>query len=386
MTENHPQQELLEKARRVGSDIAAVHAADVDRQARFPAEAVEGLRKERLLGVLVPKSLGGGGATIGDVAAICDVLAQHCASTGMIYAMHQIQVACMVNHADTDAFRAYLTELVERQLLVASATSEAGIGGDTRRSACAVERDGDVFRLEKNATVISYGAQADDILVTARRDADAVASDQVLALVRKQEYTLEPTSGWDTLGMRGTCSLGFLLKSRSPATNILPVAFADISSQTMAPVSHLLWASVWLGIATDAVRRARTTVRQEAKKKPGSIPASASRLAEVTNQLHTMRAAIRDGMHEYEKRQGDADALSSLSFVVRMNNLKIAASDAVVDVVSRALRVCGIAGYRNDSSVTLGRHLRDAHSAGVMILNDRLYATNATLLLAVRED
>jgi acyl-CoA dehydrogenase len=378
--------ELLERAKKAGT-VAAAHADEVDKNARFPQEALEALRKERLMGVLAPVERGGMAASIEDVAAVCDVLGQSCAATSMVYAMHQIQVGCIVRHAKGSSFfDKYLEELVEKQLLIASATSEAGVGGDTRTSVCAVEHDGDSFKLTKNATVISYGAHADDILITARRAPEAVAGDQVLALVRSSQYTLKQTGGWDTLGMRGTSSLGFLLETKTPGDHILPTPFADISSQTMAPYSHILWANVWLGIATEATRRARITVRSAARKKPGTVPPSASRLAELVNHLHTMRAAIRDATHEYQRRADDPDQLSSLAFAVRMNNLKIASSEAVVDIVSRALLVTGIAGYRYDSPTSVGRLLRDAYSAGVMILNDRLYATNATLLMATHED
>jgi acyl-CoA dehydrogenase len=377
--------DLMDRARRAAK-VAGAHASEVDRNARFPAEAVEALRRERLLGVHVPAALGGEAASLKDLSAVCGVLAQHCATTGMIFAMHQIQVGCIVRHARTPAFDAYLTELLERQRLIASATSEAGIGGDTRRSGCAIESDGARFRLEKHATVISYGAQADDILITARRHPEAVPSDQVLALIKRSDFSLEPTGGWDTLGMRGTCSLGFKVRAEAPRDRVLTDSFADISAQTMVPYSHVLWASVWLGIATDAVRRARLSVRAEARKKPGSIPPSATRLAELSLQLHLMRAVVRDGIEEYERRMDDPDALASLGFSVRMNNLKLSASEAVVAIASRALLIAGISGYRNDSDFSLGRHLRDAHSASIMILNDRLYATNATLLLAARED
>ena len=65
----------------------------------------------------------------------------------MIYAMHRIQVACVVHHAQESAyFRDYLRQLVEEQRLMASATTEVGVGGDLRSSLCAVEVDGDAFR------------------------------------------------------------------------------------------------------------------------------------------------------------------------------------------------------------------------------------------------
>ncbi len=37
----------------------------------------------------------------------------------------------------------------------------------------------------------------------------------------------------------------------------------------MLPVSHILWSSVWLGLATSAANKARHYVRTEARKKPG---------------------------------------------------------------------------------------------------------------------
>ena len=61
------------------------------------------------------------------------------------------------------------------------------MGGDLRRSVCAVERDGPRIRVIKQAPVISYGEEADDILLTARRAPDAAAADQVLVLARKAD-------------------------------------------------------------------------------------------------------------------------------------------------------------------------------------------------------
>jgi acyl-CoA dehydrogenase len=85
------------RAANIAQTVAA-HADDVDRDARFPAEALEALREQRLLSALIPVDLGGDGASIAEIGACVEVLGQHCASTAMIYAMHQIQVACPVLH------------------------------------------------------------------------------------------------------------------------------------------------------------------------------------------------------------------------------------------------------------------------------------------------
>src|ERR1700733_14665689 len=70
--------------------IAATHAAEVDRDARFPAEALAVVREQRLLGIMVPRALGGEGGSVSDVVDICFRLAHACSSTAMIFAMHQI--------------------------------------------------------------------------------------------------------------------------------------------------------------------------------------------------------------------------------------------------------------------------------------------------------
>src|SRR3981189_781751 len=126
--------------------------------------------------------------------------------------MHQIMVACLVRHARTSAWHnQLLRRLCAEQLLLASSTTEGQGGGDLRKSDCAVVQDGARFTLAKSATVMSYGAQADGIVTTARRAPEAPATDQVLVALLRQDYSLEHLSAWDTLGMRGTCSAGFRL-------------------------------------------------------------------------------------------------------------------------------------------------------------------------------
>lgn len=385
LAEHRP--ELLETCHRIGTEAAAPAAASVDRDARFPAETIDALRAARLLGALVPTELGGLGCGIREVAMLCRILGQYCASSAMVYAMHQIQVACLVRHGlSTPFFRDYLAELARDQGLIASATSEVGVGGDIRTSICAVTRDGERFAISKQAPVISYGEYARDILVTARRAPDAAANDQVLVLVLGPDTTLEATNPWDALGFRGTCSLGFRLSAVGRAAQILPAPYADISSRTMLPVSHILWSSLWLGIATDAVSRARAFVRGEARKTRGTVPQGAPRAADASRALQTMRATVDDALRSYERLMDDADALASLSFSLEMNNLKIATSQAVVEIVGQALLVCGMAAYTLDSPFSLGRQLRDAYGAMVMISNDRISATNASMLLVLKGD
>jgi acyl-CoA dehydrogenase len=83
--------------------------------------------------------------------------------------------------------------------------------------------------------------------------------------------------------------------------------------------------------------------------------------------------------------ENETEAFSHFGFVVRVNNLKLSASQMVLDIVTRAMVICGIQGYRNDSKLTLGRHLRDAMGASLMVNNDRILGQNATMHVGLRE-
>lgn len=368
----------------IADEVAGPAAADVDEQARFPIETIDALRADGLLAALVPTEFGGPGATIAEVCQGMIALGRRCASSAMVVAMHHSQVACLVRHGRNDLLQGYLRELAEHQYLLASATTEVGTGGDVRSSVCALDLSDGRFNLEKQAPVISYGLEADAVLVTARRTADSPASDQVLVLCRPPELELDQVGEWNTLGFRGTCSTGFVLRATGEASAVLDDPYSDISTRTMLPMAHLLWSSVWLGIATDALDLARKFVQAEARRRPGMTPAAALRLADVTAVHQQFVDSVRSSIARFEEADGDSDRLTSMGFGIAMNSLKVSASNLVVDVVRECMLICGLASYRLDSPYSLGRHLRDAMGASLMVNNDRIMANNGQLLLVHR--
>ncbi|WP_354686187.1 acyl-CoA dehydrogenase family protein [Cupriavidus necator] len=377
---------MLLAAARTVAGIAASHADQVDRDAAFPGQALAALREQGLLGALVPREYGGAGASIETIAAICRILGGGCAATGMIYAMHQIQVACVVDHGIGSAWHQdLLRRLAAEQLLLASATSEESIGGALRTSSCAVNADSGTLHLLKMAPTISYGAHADGILVTARRHPDAAPSDQVLVCMLRPDYTLECLSGWDTLGMRGTCSNGFRLEARGSVEQVLPVPFGEIAEATMTPFSHIVWAALWTGVAADAVQRARTLFRAQARARPGVLPPSATRVAEAVAIIQLMEGRIELALNHYRQhRQGSGGMSAGFALAAEMNSVKTSVSALAIEAVQTALLVCGMAGYKQGTPYSLGRHLRDLWSAPLMINNDRILTNTAHLLLADR--
>lgn len=384
-TYNEVDVRFLEGIRQIAQEIAGPHADDVDRAARFPFESVAAMKAQRALSAYIPTELGGDGVSFEAIAQACFELGRYCAASAMVFAMHQIEVVTMVRHLDGSAwFEKYLTDVANEQRLIASITSEIGTGGDNGRSIAAVEEaENGMLRFVKQAPTVSYGAHADDYFTTLRRSPDAEPSDQVIVLTRKEQTELEPTGIWEPLGMRGTCSPGFVVRAEFAPEQIVPAPFAEVSSESMVPVTHILWTHVWLGISTDAFDRARSFVRAAARRDPDKPLPAATRLSHLFSELSLLRSEVHSGLQDFVR--ADRDDLSTLSAQLRFNNLKIAVSEQAPRVCQGALAVCGIAGYLNTTPYSIGRNLRDSMSACLMIANERIHATNSTLLLLAKD-
>jgi acyl-CoA dehydrogenase len=375
------QSDLTARAR-AAAEVARINSAAVDAEARFPGETFTELRRQRLLGIQVPESLDGEGATIAEIADVCYILGQSCSSAALIYAMHQIKMACIVRHYKGNAVHEkILRRMAAEQLLMASSTTEGQAGGNVRSSEAAVEHDGAQVTLERKATVISYAVEADGIVTTARRAADAPGNDQVLLVLLKPDYTLERLQVWDTLGMRGTHSEGFTLRARAAAGQIMPEPYERIHAQTMVPFAHILWGSVWAGIAAAAASKAQAFVRHVARQSNGQMPPGAAHFTQAVSTLRTLRGVLATSLRSYEAIMSDEKAIGSLEFQAMITLTKVQVSELAVTTVLTSLRACGLAGYRNDTEFTIGRLLRDVLSAPLMISNDRILTNLATTSL-----
>lgn len=368
--------------------VAGQHASAVDRDGRFPQEAIEACRAQRIFGATVPVANGGGGRSISEICELVEELGKVCASSAAIVAMHFSQELCLSRHVDLGSASA-LTELTERvaaeQWLIASSTTEKNIGGDTRTSSCAVtDNDDGTVTVRKSAPVISYARYADAILITARQSPEAPPSEQSLVAAPKSCLKLDRTSEWDALGLRGTMSEGFELAATVPADYVLPLDFATISARTMLPGSHTLWASSWLGQATGAGEIARKFVQKKARATPGELPPGGLRLAELEVDLQRMTDVVRVNVQRFEDNADNPGELSSMAFAIAMNTLKVSTSELVRQIVGDAMVIVGIASYSNTGPLSLARALRDAMGPSLQVNNDRILKSTATLQMVSR--
>jgi acyl-CoA dehydrogenase len=125
-------------------------------------------------------------------------------------------------------------------------------------------------------------------------------------------------------------------------------------------------------------------VHAQARKNVDVSPRGAPELADLLLSYRQMEALVHDATREFDRLDNSHRDGVPLAFTISMNSLKVATSRLVVEIVSGALALCGMAGYVEGTPLSLGRHLRDAFSAVVMINNSRILADNAHMLAISR--
>lgn len=353
------------------ADVAALadqFASQVDAEARFPFEAVGALRERGLLGCAVSER-----ATLRDVARITTTLSESCGSTGAVFAMHQSQVFTVMAHGRGDSFDSVIDSIGNDRVLIASCLTEKTTGGDPGRSTCSLEPGADGYRLEKASPAISYGAHADGIMVSARRSPTAEPHDQVLVFCPAADTEVTPTSEWDAIGMRGTGSGGFTLSAEIAPSLVFPDPFATIGSQTMIPASHALWAACWLGLGREAVRRTLGYLRRSNDRGTPLETVRDAKLVQARRLLGSMAQDVEVGC----ARVGVFEPGLMFERTAFFNDLKVRTSESLLQVIGLCMQIVGIAAYTNHGEFSLSRLLRDAHSAPLMVSNQRIDLNNA---------
>lgn len=380
--------------------VLALHAGDVDRDARFPVEGLRALRESGYLGYLVPAEYDGMGAGLGGLVDTAQTLAGSCLSTAMIWAMHCQQVDAVVRHADPRLRARILPRVAAGEVYLASVTTGADTGGFLLSASDALSRDpldptdptGPTgrnpgrLRLDRRAPVVSGGEHADAYLVTMR--ADESADDHAVSLVYadRDDLVVERTRGWHSPGMRGTDSAGFRLAGSIPDNQLIgePGLFRTVAVDSMIPVGHLAWSACWLGAAR-GVFSGLLRLLPRSSRHDTSSPLLRERLGRIRLDLELVSAYLHRVREEVDQRRAAGARMDDPAVQIHLNSLKLAASELTFGAVDRMVQLAGLSlGYSSDSPLPLERTFRDLRSAALNYANDRLLTANGALTLLDR--
>jgi acyl-CoA dehydrogenase len=186
----------------VGAKFAE-RAAQHDDSDAFVAENYAELKARKLFAAGVPEELGGGGASIADLAGLLRVLAHHCGSTALALSMHTHLVASATWRLRNQKapVEGLLKRVAGEGLVLVSTGGADWLQGSGR----AVKVDGG-YRVTARKIFCS-GAPAGALMLTTAIVDDPVDGPTVLQMsVPIGVQGVKVQDNWHTIGMRGTGS------------------------------------------------------------------------------------------------------------------------------------------------------------------------------------
>ena len=165
---------VRDMARSFAAERLAPFAAEWDREARFPAEAVAAMGELGLLGMLVPEEWGGAGVDYLSYALAVEEIAAGDASCSTVMSVHN-SVGCLpvLRFGSQDQKQRYLRDLASGRMLACFCLTEPGAGSDAAAIRCRARRDGDAYVLDGAKQFISNGSKAGLAVVFAVTDPGA---------------------------------------------------------------------------------------------------------------------------------------------------------------------------------------------------------------------
>lgn len=166
------EQEAIRQAiREFAENEIAPYAAHYDQTKEFPWENFRKLAAQGYLGMAIPEKYGGAGADYVSYAIVVEELARACATTAVIYEVHNSLHSDAILHFGTEEQKKkYLPLLCRGERLGAYALTEPGAGSNAANIKTKAVLKGDHYVLSGTKTFITNGGQADQYVVMAVTD------------------------------------------------------------------------------------------------------------------------------------------------------------------------------------------------------------------------
>ncbi len=331
----------------------APHAAEWDRESRFPVEAVKEMGALGLMGMLVPDEWGGGGADHVSYALAVEEIAAGDGSCSTIMAVHN-SVACMpiLRYGSDEQKRRFLEPLARGEKLGAFALTEPHTGSDAAAIRTRAMRAGNKYVVNGVKQFITSGSSADFAIVFAVTDPKAGKRGLSAFVVPTDTPGYKVASVERKLGLKAsdTCQIVFEDMELSPDLLLgregegLRIALANLEGGR-------------IGIAAQAVGMARAAyeaaVAYAKERQTFGTPIIGHQA--VAFMLADMKTKIAAARHLTLDAAWLSDAGRPCLTEAAM--AKLFASEMAEEVCSKAIQIHG--GYGNLADFAVERIYRD---------------------------
>ncbi|HVI31010.1 acyl-CoA dehydrogenase family protein [Phenylobacterium sp.] len=361
---NDPVEALVLRARTLSAEVLAPRAEQTDAEALWPAEQLQAIAAAGLLGLHVPRRLGGHGLGLAALARIAEELAVGCSSSAMCYAMHCVGTAVIAAKATPFQEQRYLAPIAQGRHITSLALSEPGTGANFYLPRTTFRRTGRGFALQGEKSFVTNGGHADSYVVSAvLRDEQIDPGTFTCLLVDSTAPGLDWGPPWAGFGMRGNSSRRMMLNGATlPPGNLLGTEGDQdwYVFEVVAPYFLVAMSGVYLGLAEAALRTAVSHLQARVHVHTGEPLMAQPLLVEQIADLWRLVARTRQFVaHAAGLWDAGAPGANAALFAA-----KVDVAEACVSAANSAMMLLGGRGYEEHGKA--GRLLRDAQAAHVM--------------------
>ena len=348
-------QDALGAAKDLARHLKA-RAADADERGEFLPADVEALKTSGLLGLSVPREVGGWGASLETTLAALLELSQGSTSAALVAAMtlhivgRERELKSWSPGARETVFRA-----VAAGALVNSAASEPRLGSPSRGGLpdSYAERSADGYVLNGHKNWVTGGEHLAYLLVRVRLSSEAAV------------FWLSA----DTPGLRWERTWGNGLSLRASDSHDLYFENVELSEGQLlpsAPPLPLVWfplsmAAVYLGTGlaarNDAIRYALERTPTALGKPIATLPGIQRQIGDIDVALKAARTLLLNVAAGWTGTENEAERAAFTAEVAAAKHLAV---ETALQVTDKALRLVGAAGI--DKGLALERYFRDARA------------------------
>ena len=333
--------------RELAQGVVQPLAAEVDRDHRFPQEAIDAAAQSGLLGVLIPRRYGGAGLDALAFALCVEELAQACASTAVIVDVHtSVGTEPILLFGDDEQKSRWLPRLATGELLGAFALTEPASGSDAASLTTTARRNGDGYVLNGTKVFITNIGHAGLYVVFARTGPDEKAAGVTAFLVPADARGVRVGQVFHKMGLHGSPTGELILEDVSvPAANRLGAEGQGFTVAMRALDSGRIGISGQaLGIGQAAVDETRALMRDRGHEQGDDFT-----LAEMATRLESARLLAYQAAWLCSR---------GMPFTRQASMSKLHCTDTAMHVALDALQIAGLEGAASGSP--LERHVRDA--------------------------
>jgi butyryl-CoA dehydrogenase len=325
----------------------APFAAEWDRNATFPKEALAELAALGTFGIAVPDHYGGAGMDYLALAIALEEIAAGDGATSTIISVNNCPVcSILMGWANEDQKRRYLVPLARGEMLGAFCLTEPHVGSEASGLRTTARRDGDFYVLDGVKQFITSGKHGDVAIVMAVTDRSAGKRGISAFLVETATPGYVVARLEDKMGQHASDTAQILLENcRVPAANLI----GDEGAGYKIALSGLEGGRI--GIASQSLGMARAAYEAALKYAKERVAfgkpiyehqAVQFRLADMATQLEAARQLIH---HAARLKDAGKPCLKEAAMA------KLFASEMAERVCSDAIQVHGGYGYVADFPV-----------------------------------